>query len=179
MVSSGGLHMYSLETEAYHPYFRPGLVIPEQYHQTLLPLTHKSRELSRSVIGGSRLSKHPVVYSFGVLRRILDATPIADIDSSLQPVYREWTRQNTTQSAIERAQTAQVPQAEIIETLAQIGDPAIFVIQSLEKIRISEYDALHREPNRLAQLHTSYDLLLRSIHGPAAQQIGKLLLDAS
>lgn len=171
--------MHRQESHSFKPYFKPGLLIPDQFHQILTPLAQKTHELSRSVIGGSRLSKHPVIYSFGVLRRILDATPIANIDPALQPVYREWTKQNTTQSAIERAQTAQVLPTEDIEMLAQIGDPAIFVVHSLERIRINEYDALHREPNRLAQLHTTYDLLLRSIHGPAAQQMGMLLLDAS
>jgi hypothetical protein len=66
-----------------------------------------------------------------------------------------------------------------IHTLVEIGDPAVFAIHVLERIRAEDYPALYRETRLITPIHFSYELVLNGIHGSTRQHQDSALPKAS
>ena len=150
-------------------YFGENVEFSPNVFTTLRPITLLVRDRAHSLFAASRLSSDPTRYGFRSIRQILAATPLEELEPSLKRVYTSWLKLEGKE-AFDTATKAPLLRQEHLQSLIEVGDPAIFAIHSLEKIRTTDYPALYREVDQLARVHISYDLVLSGIHGRASQQ---------
>jgi hypothetical protein len=137
-----------------------------------------AHERAHSLFAAARLSTDPLRYGFRTIRQILGSTPTKEIDPYLAGLYEKWL-EIEGRVAFERSWRALSLRPEYIHTLVEIGDPAVFAIHVLERIRAEDYPALYRETRLITPIHFSYELVLNGIHGSTRQHQDSALPKAS
>jgi hypothetical protein len=165
--------------------FFAGMCVGEFDHSN--QMRRIATEQSISFIGGARHSEDPTLFRFGLFRRICGVASLhysGDEVQIVRRVYADWasTQHRDSFSMVEHQPT--LPTG-LIRDLAEQGDPAILAVHYLESQRLNNYPdyplmsqaGTNRRGERvkiseLQTLYCSYEMILRSIHGPQITELG-------
>lgn len=150
-------------------YFLKLPIFPD--HELAPAIRDQTAENYMTFLGSARLSQDPEALRFGLFKKMLRGLRIPN--PAVQQDYRIWLGHSTAE-LIEQGNAFNTLDDNQINALIVINDPAIFVINSLERLRANHYPEFKREESKMRELNDTYDLILSSIHGPALSRLGLL-----